>query len=59
VTQLAETITETEWGLHVVLKEDVVIDNSNILPKMKYLIDRCKEAGKYRILIDASAMSPL
>ena len=47
-------ITETEWGINVVIQEGFVIDNTNILPASEGILLRCKEIGKKKILIDAS-----
>ena len=54
MTEQEHLITLTEWGLHVVLREGVVIDDNNILPKIQRVIEKCKEINKNRILIDAS-----
>ncbi len=47
-------ITETEWGINVVIQDGFVIDNTNILPASESILLRCKEIGKKKILVDAS-----
>jgi hypothetical protein len=56
MTEQIGLITETEWGLHAVLKNGVVIDDTNIIQTMEYIITSCKETGKTKILIDASTI---
>ena len=33
-----EKIEETEWGLSVVLKDGITIDDNNVLPTIDYVI---------------------
>ena len=49
-----QLMTDTAWGLNVVMKEGVNINDSNLLSTIKLIIDRCKEIGKRTILIDAT-----
>ena len=50
-----QTITETEWIMYVVINEGVIIDDSNYIPRVEYIIKKCKESKKNRILVDTSA----
>ena len=52
------SLTETTWGLDVVLKENAIIDNGNAIPIIKHIILNCKEFGKRIILIEGSITSP-
>jgi hypothetical protein len=47
-------MTDTAWGLNVVIKEGVNIDDSNLHSTIKLIIDRCSKIGKRKILIDAT-----
>jgi hypothetical protein len=49
-----ELMSETAWGLEVVMKKDITIDNSSVLEIIKHIISKCKEIDKKRILITAT-----
>jgi hypothetical protein len=46
-------INITEWGLNVVLKDNVIIDDKNIFPTITLILDKCKEYKKNKVFIDA------
>jgi hypothetical protein len=48
-------ITETDWGLHVIMKEGTVIDNNNLDMAMNEITDSCKKLKKKKVLVDASS----
>jgi len=49
------TITETEWIMYVVIDKGVILDDSNFLQKIEFVINKCKEKNKTRLLVDTSA----
>ncbi len=51
---IIESKKETDWGLEVVLKEGVIIDNDSILPAIKYYLDQCQKINKNKVIVDAS-----
>jgi hypothetical protein len=57
MTEQVQQITETEWGLDAVLKDGLVIDDSNVVQTMEYLALSCKTIGKHRILLDATRIT--
>jgi len=48
------TITETDWGLQVVMHAGETVNDANILPSMAYVVGLCKDKGKDKLLIDAT-----
>jgi hypothetical protein len=49
---------KTEWGLDIILMEDIFINDSNILPSVKVLLDECKKTeNKNKVIIDASTVT--
>ena len=51
---IAESIKETEWGLEIVLKEGVIIDDNSIIPTIKFIMEECQKMNKNKVVVDAS-----
>ena len=51
---IVESIKETEWGLEIVLKEGVIIDDNSIIPTIKFIIEECLKTNKNKVVVDAS-----
>jgi hypothetical protein len=47
------TIIENDWGIYVKLKDGIAADDNNILTRLKYIIECCKEKKKSKIIINA------
>jgi len=46
-------IQEEEWGLRLSIKEGVKVDNNNILPMFRQIIELAKSKGMNRLVISA------
>jgi hypothetical protein len=56
MTEKLGLLTETDWGLNVVLKENAVIDDNNIFPVINLILDKCKEFRKNKVCIVATTV---
>jgi hypothetical protein len=54
MTEQIELIITHEWGLEVVLKAGVIIDDNNVLQVIHSKLDMCRQHGKHKVLLDAS-----
>jgi hypothetical protein len=52
-----ELITETAWGLDVTMKKDTNVDDSNFIEMIKYVLNKCNEIDKKRILVDLTTFT--
>lgn len=42
----------TDWGLFVIFKKNLFLDDNNVFETVNYVLDRCQENGKKHVLID-------
>jgi hypothetical protein len=42
----------TDWGLIIVMNDKAIIDNSTAIPTMKYILDKCKEFNKDKVIVE-------
>lgn len=49
-----ESIKETEWGLEIVLKDGVIIENDSIIPAIRFIMKECKRNNWNKVVVDAS-----
>jgi hypothetical protein len=52
-----EKIEETEWGLSVVLKEGITIDDNNVLLTIEYILQELIKNKKNKVIIDATGIN--
>lgn len=52
-----QEISGTEYGLSVVLKEGIIIDDNNVLPTMEYIIEELIKSKKTKIMVDATMIN--
>ena len=48
------SITETDWGFHIVMRKGISFEDGHLLRRIINLMDICKARGKNKLLIDAS-----
>jgi len=49
-----QEISGTDYGLSVVLKEGITIDDNNVLPTMEYIIEELLKSKKTKVIVDAT-----
>ena len=54
--KLEEIIIENEWGLEITVDSDFKLDDTNFVRILSYVLRKCKELGKQRLLLDLSAI---
>jgi hypothetical protein len=64
MTKHIKQIIETDWGLVVVMNDNAILDDSNILQIITFILDKCKEFRKdaeafklYKVLVDESTIT--
>ena len=52
MTKQVKQITKTDWGLEVVINDNAILDDTTILPTTMFILDKCKEFKKDKVLVD-------
>jgi len=49
---MIKQITKTDWGVEVVMNDNAILDDTTILPTTMFILDKCKEFKKDKVLVD-------